>query len=252
MKILVTVKPVADPNTPADDWIAIQRGEEAAVNYVANPFDLIAVEQALQLKECGADDICIISIAPEHLLPQVRSAIAMGVNRAIVVDPQDQELDWYTAAAVFKYIIDRENPDMLLMGKQATDDDASQVGPMLAGMLGWPQATFISDLALSDDKASVKVGREVDDGVEILDVKLPAVITCDLRLNEPRYPTLPNILKSKKVPMEKLLLQDLPIDNKPMVTVEGYSVPPGRSGEIVMVHDAHELVAILKDRKLIG
>ena len=137
MKVLVTVKPVADPNTPPAAWIASQEGKPTNdVNFVANYFDLIAVEQAIRLKDIGVDDICIVSITGDDMMAQVRSAMAMGANRAIIVDPEGKHLGWQQIAAVLKHVVEKEQPAFVLMGKQATDDDASQVGSMLAGMLG--------------------------------------------------------------------------------------------------------------------
>lgn len=252
MKVLVTVKPVADPNTPPAAWIAAQQGKPSGeVNYVANYFDLIAVEQAIRLKDIGVDDICIVSIAPEDKMAQVRAAIAMGANRAILIDPEGRSLAWHQIAAALKHVVEKEQPAFVLMGKQATDDDASQVGSILAGMLGWPQATFVSEMEFNAERTRVRVGRETDEGVEVLDVKLPAVITCDLRLNEPRYATLPNLIKSKKAPLERLKFSELGVGLEPQVTVEGYALPAGRSGECRMVKDADELVGVLKEMKVV-
>jgi electron transfer flavoprotein beta subunit len=153
MKVLVTVKPVADPNTPPAAWIAAQAGKATTdVNFVANYFDLIAVEQAIRLKDIGVDDICIVSLTGDDMMAQVRSAIAMGANRAILIDPEGAKLGWHQIAAALKHVVEKEQPDFVLMGKQATDDDASQVGGMLAGMLGWPQATFVSEMTFDDAK----------------------------------------------------------------------------------------------------
>lgn len=251
MKVLVTVKPVADPNTPPKAWIASQEGNGSDVNHVANYFDLIAVEQAIQLKDIGVTDICVVSVTDESMMAQVRSAIAMGANRATLIEPEGKALGAYQLAAAIAQVVKKEEPAFVLMGKQATDDDASQVGPILAGILGWPQATFVSQIEFNDDKSRVTVGRETDEGVEVLDVKLPVVITCDLRLNEPRYATLPNLIKSKKAPMERLKFSELGIDENPRVTVEQYSLPEGRSGETKMVADAGELVTTLKEMKLV-
>jgi electron transfer flavoprotein beta subunit len=251
MKVLVTVKPVADPNTPPAAWIASEQGKGAGVNYVANYFDLIAVEQAIRLKDSGVTDICIVSVTTEELVAQVRAALAMGANRAIIIDPEGKRPDFFQIASALKTVVEREKPAFVLMGKQATDDDASQVGSILAGMLGWPQATFVSELAFNADKTRVKVGRETDEGVEVLDVKLPAVITCDLRLNEPRYATLPNLIKSKKAPMERLKLSELGAPAEAHVSVVGYALPKGRTGTVQLVKDATELVAALRARKLI-
>jgi electron transfer flavoprotein beta subunit len=252
MKVLVTVKPVADPNTPPAAWIAAQAGKATTdVNFVANYFDLIAVEQAIRLKDIGVDDICIVSLTGDDMMAQVRSAIAMGANRAILIDPEGAKLGWHQIAAALKHVVEKEQPDFVLMGKQATDDDASQVGGMLAGMLGWPQATFVSEMTFDDAKQSVRVGRETDEGVEVLDLPLPAIITCDLRLNEPRYATLPNLIKSKKAPVERLKFSELGIAAEPKVTVAGYALPAGRSGECRMVADAGELVSALREMKVI-
>lgn len=251
MKVLVTVKPVADPNTPPAAWIASQEGKSSSINYVANYFDLIAVEQAIRLKDSGVTDICVVSVTTEELAAQVRSALAMGANRAILIDPEGKRPDWFQIAAALKAVIEREKPDFVLMGKQATDDDASQVGSILAGMLGWPQATFVSELAFNADKTAVRVGRETDEGVEVLDVRLPAIITCDLRLNEPRYATLPNLIKSKKAPMERFKLSELGAPADPQVSVVRHALPKGRTGSVQMVKDAAELVAALRERKLI-
>ena len=252
MKVLVPVKPVADPNTAPAAWIKSETGEEDTTNYVANYFDLIAVERAIRLKDIGVDDICIVSVTDDSKLAQVRSAIAMGANRAVLIDPQGRKPGWFQIAAVLKHVVDKEQPSMVLMGKQATDDDASQVGPLLAGMLGWPQATFVSEMTVNEDRTRVECGRETDEGVEVIDVKLPAVITCDLRLNEPRYATLPNLIKSKKAPMERLKFSDLGIDDPPRVSVVGHELPAGRSGECQIVADTAELVSVLKERKLVN
>ena len=251
MKVLVMVKPVADPDTPPAAWIASQEGKGDGVNFVANYFDLIAVEQAIRLKDIGVDDICIVSVTDDSMMAQVRSAIAMGANRAILIDPEGRNPDWYQLAAAIKCVVEKEQPAFVLMGKQATDDDASQVGPVLAGMLGWPQVTFVSEMEFNADQTRLKVGRETDEGVEVLDVKLPAVVTADLRLNEPRYATLPNLIKSKRVPMERLKFSELGVTDQAKVTVESYSLPPGRGGEVKMVADAAELVKTLKDMRLV-
>ena len=253
MKVLVTVKPVADPNTSPSAWINHQDGKEVTdINFVANYFDLIAVEQAIRLKDHGVDDICIVSITGDERVAQVRSAIAMGADRAVLIDPEGRRLGWRQIAAAIKHVVDAEKPDFVLMGKQATDDDASQVGPLLAAMLGWPQATFVSEMTFDDDRSRVTVGRETDEGVEVLDVKLPAVITCDLRLNEPRYATLPNLIRSKRAPMQRLTFAELGLPDDPQVTVESIELPPGRSGAVRLVADTAELVTALREMKLIG
>ena len=249
MKVIVPVKPVADANTAPSAWIKAQEGDPEGVNFVANEFDLIAVEQAIRLRDQGVEDICIVTIAHESMMTQMRSAIAMGADRAVLVDPGDQPRSSYEIAAALKYVVEKEQPAFVLMGKQATDDDAAQVGPLLAGMLGWPQATFVSEMAFDEAKTRLTAGREVDEGIEVIEVKLPAIVTCDLRLNEPRYATLPNLIKSKRKPVERLKWSELGIGDEVKVTVRSRHLPPGRSGEVKMVTDAHELVTVLKDMR---
>ncbi len=251
MKVLVTVKPVADHNTPASEWMALQKKERANVNFIPNEFDLIAVEQALRLRDSGADDICLVSVTTEEHLPHLRTALAMGADRGIVVDPGQRHLDWHQIAVALKFVVEKEKPDIVLMGKQATDDDACQVASMLAGMLDWPQATFVSRMDVAPAGDQVTVERETDDGIDVLRVTLPAVISCDLRLNEPRYPTLPNLMRSRKIPLEVYQYSQLPVPDEPNVEVDSYELPLGRNGVITYAADADELVAILKERKLI-
>ncbi len=250
MKILVPVKPVADPNTKASSWLAAQQGKEEGITFVINDFDLIALEEAIRIRDKIQGEVVLVSICKPDRTTQVRSAIAMGVNRSIVIEP-DGEKSWFQTAAALKKVVDEEQPDMVLMGKQATDDDAAQVGPILAELLGWPQATYASEITVAEDKSKATVAREVDDGIEVLEVDLPAVITTDLRLNEPRYATLPNLIKAKKAPIDQRAWSDWGIDAEALAKVAGYEMAAGRGGKITMVEDAQALVELLKEQKAI-
>lgn len=251
MKILVPAKPVADPNTKTSSWLAAQQGQVDGVTFVINHFDLIAVEEAIRLRDRGEGEVVLVSICGPEMITQVRSAIAMGVNRSIVIDP-DEPKSWFQIAAALAKVVEEEKPDLVLMGKQATDDDASQVGPMLAELLGWPQVTYASEITLTEDQSKAQVAREVDAGIEVLEVDLPAVITTDLRLNEPRYATLPNLIKAKRAPIDQRKWADLGLEADPMTLVEGHELAPGRGGQIAMVEDAGGLVALLREQKVIG
>ena len=252
MKILVPVKPVADPGTKAQTWMQAQEGRTEGVNFVINYFDLIALEEAVRIRDRIGGEVILVSICRPEMITQVRSAIALGANRSIVIEPEGRP-GWSQIAAALKKIVDEEKPDIVLMGKQATDDDASQVGPILAEMLGWPQATYASEVKISDDRKRVTAAREVDEGVEVIEVELPAVITTDLRLNEPRYATLPNLIKAKKAPLDQRKWADLGLGAAPAQTeLLGYEVAPGRSGGLVKVPDAAALIQLLREPKAIA
>ncbi|MFH0982483.1 MAG: electron transfer flavoprotein subunit beta/FixA family protein [Planctomycetota bacterium] len=251
MKILVPVKPVADPNTKASTWLAAQNGRTEGVTFVINYFDLIALEEALRIREKVQGEVVLVSICKPEMLTQVRSAIAMGANRCTVLEP-DGPKSWFQVAAALKKVVEKEQPNLVLMGKQATDDDASQVGPILAEMLDWPQATYVSKITLAADQTKATVAREVDEGIEVLEVDLPAVITTDLRLNEPRYATLPNLIKAKKVPIDQRVWADWGIAAETLVRVEGHELAGGRGGGVKMVPDATALVALLREQKVVG
>jgi len=250
MKILVPVKPVADPDTKASTWLAAQEGRTEGVTFVINHFDLIAVEEALRIRDNVQGEVVLVSICKPDMITQVRSAIAMGADRCIVIEP-DEPKSWFQVAAVLKKVVDEEQPDLVLMGKQATDDDASQVGPILAEMLGWPQTTYASKMTLADDKSKLTVFREVDEGIEVVEVDLPAIITTDLRLNEPRYATLPNLIKAKRAPIDQRKWGDLGVTAEPLTRVEGHELASERGGGVTMVEDAGALVELLREQKAI-
>jgi electron transfer flavoprotein beta subunit len=209
-----------------------------------NPFDEIAVEEAVRLKEAGvATEVIAVSCGHTSCQETLRTAMAIGADRAILVDT-DVELQPLAVAKLLKAVADKESPQLIILGKQAIDDDANQTGQMLAALLGWPQATFASKVVVADGKVSVT--REVDGGLETLALTLPAVVTTDLRLNEPRYATLPNIMKAKKKPMDTLKPADLGVDVTPRLTTVKVGEPPKRSAGI-RVADVAQLVAKLKN-----
>jgi electron transfer flavoprotein beta subunit len=218
--------------------------ELANVKMSMNPFDEIAVEEAVRLKEAGvATEVIAVSCGLTSCQETLRTAMAIGADRAILVDT-DVELQPLAVAKLLKAVADKESPQLIILGKQAIDDDANQTGQMLAALLGWPQATFASKVVVADGKVSVT--REVDGGLETLALTLPAVVTTDLRLNEPRYATLPNIMKAKKKPMDTLKPADLGVDVTPRLTTVKVGEPPKRSAGI-RVADVAQLVAKLKN-----
>ncbi len=250
MKILVAYKRVVDYNVriqvKADGSGVVTDG----VKLSANPFDEIALEEALRLRDKGvAEEVVVVTIAPADAQAHLRNGLAMGANRAIhvVIEP-GQAVQPLTAARVLLKLVEKEQPDLVILGKQAIDDDANQTGQMLATLWGRPQATFASKLEVEGGKATVT--REVDAGLETLEVDLPAVITTDLRLNEPRFIKLPDIMKAKSKPMESLPFADLGVDSGDMLKTTHYAAPPKR-GKGVMVKDAAELVAALKQKGLL-
>ncbi len=243
MKILTPVKRVLDYNVKARVR-ADQSGVDLSnVKMSMNPFDEIAVEEAVRLKEKGvATEVIAVSIGVQQCQETLRTALAMGADRAVLV-LTDQDLEPLNAAKVLKKLVEDLGPDLVLMGKQAIDGDNNATGQMLAALLGWPQATFASKLVIEGGKAQVT--REVDGGLQTLEVDLPAVITTDLRLNEPRYASLPNIMKARTKPLETRQLADLGLDLKPHLKVLKVSEPPKRQAGI-KVESAAELVAKLK------
>ena len=252
MKILVPVKPVADPSTKAQTWMQAQEGRTEGVSFVINYFDLIALEEAVRIRDRAGGEVILFSVCRPEMVTQVRSAIALGADRSIVVEPEGRP-SWSQIALALKKIVEEVKPDLVLMGKQATDDDASQVGPILAEMLGWPQATYASEVKVSDDGKRVTAAREVDEGVEVLEVELPAVVTTDLRLNEPRYATLPNLIKAKKAAIDQRNWADLNLGSAPPQTeLVGYELAAGRSSGLVKVPDAAALIKLLRDQKAIA
>jgi electron transfer flavoprotein beta subunit len=244
MKVLVTVKRVIDPYVKVRVKADGSGVETANVKMTMNPFCEIAVEQAVRMKEAGVvTEIVAVSIGAIQCQETLRTAMAMGADRGILVET-DAEVQPLAVAKVLKAIVAKENPKLIIMGKQAIDDDSNQSGQMLAALLGWPQATFISKVAVNGDSAEVT--REIDGGLEKLTIKLPAVVTTDLRLNEPRYVTLPNIMKAKKKPLEVVKPDALGVDVSPRLATLKVQEPPKR-GAGVKVADVKELVAKLKN-----
>ncbi len=247
-KILVGLKRAVDYNVRVRIKSDGSGVETDGVKMSINPFDEIALEEALQIKERGdATEVIVISIGPTEAQQQLRTGLAMGADRAILVQT-DESIDPLSRARVFLEIINRENPGLVLLGKQAIDDDNNQTGQMLAALWGRPQATFASKIELNGDAASVT--REVDAGLETIEVDLPAVVTTDLRLNEPRYVKLPDIMKAKKKPLDVLALADLGIESSPSIN-EMHFEPPAARQKGVMVDDVAGLVAALKDKGLV-
>jgi electron transfer flavoprotein beta subunit len=245
MKILVPLKRVPDPDTKvrlAADGAAI---ETDGVKFAVNPFDAIALEEALRLREGGAavTEIVVVSIGGESCAEQLRSGLAMGADRAILVRT-DAALDSLAVAKVLAGVCRREQPGLVLLGKQAIDDDSNQAGQMLAALLGQPQATFVSKLALEGGLA--RCARETDAGIETITVPLPAVVTADLRLNEPRYVSLPGIMKAKKKPLEETTPDALGVSAASRTTVVKLEKPAGRKAG-VKVKTVDELLAKLRD-----
>ncbi len=243
MKVLVPVKRVIDYNVKARVKPDQSGVDLANVKMSMNPFCEIAVEEAVRLKEKGvATEVVAVSIGPAQAQETLRTALAMGADRAILVQT-DQDLEPLAVAKVLKAVIGEESPNVVVMGKQAIDGDNNATGQMLAALLDWPQATFANTIELSADKA--KVGREVDGGIQTIEVALPAIITADLRLNEPRYASLPNIMKAKKKPLDVKELGSLGVDVAPRLKVVKVTEPAKRSAGI-KVETAADLVSNLK------
>jgi electron transfer flavoprotein beta subunit len=218
--------------------------ELANVKMSMNPFDEIAVEEAVRLKEAGvATEVIAVSCGIAACQETLRTAMAIGADRSVLVET-DVDLQPLAVAKLLKAVADKEAPQLIILGKQAIDDDANQTGQMLAALLGWPQATFASKVVIADGKATVT--REVDGGLETLELTLPAIVTTDLRLNEPRYATLPNIMKAKKKPLDTLKPDALGVDVAPRLTTLKVSEPPKRSAGI-KVADVAQLIDKLKN-----
>ena len=244
MKVLVPVKRVIDYNVKVRVK-ADQSGVELAnVKMAMNPFDEIAVEQALRLREAGtAEEVIAVSIGPAQNQETIRTALAMGADRGIHIEaPHD--IEPLAVAKLLTAVVAQENPGIVLVGKQAIDDDCNQTGQMLAALLGWAQGTFASALEIAGNKA--KVIREVDGGLEHIEINMPAIVTVDLRLNEPRYASLPNIMKAKKKPLDSLTAGDLGVDIAPRLTIVKVEEPTARAAGI-KVGDVQELVSKLKN-----
>ncbi len=243
MKLLVAVKRVIDYNVKVRVK-ADQTGVDLAnVKMSMNPFDEIAVEEAVRLKEAGiATEVVVVSIGPTQAQETLRTALAMGADRGILVQT-DAEVQPLAVAKLLKAVAEKEGPGLVILGKQAIDDDSNQTGQMLAALLDWPQATFASKVAVADGKATVT--REIDGGLETLALTLPAIITTDLRLNEPRYASLPNIMKAKKKPLDTVDPAALGVDIAPRLTTLKVTEPPKRQGG-VKVASVADLVAKLR------
>ena len=244
MKILVPVKRVVDYNVRVRVKADGSGVELANVKMSMNPFDEIAVEEALRLREAGrATEVVAVSIGPTQAQETVRTALAMGADRGIVVEVTEA-VEPLTVAKVLKAVVAEEQPGLVILGKQAIDDDCGQTGQMLAALLGWAQGTFASKVDIGE--GVVNVTREVDGGLQTVALKLPAIVTTDLRLNEPRYASLPNIMKAKKKPIAMKTIADLGIDPAPRLKVLKTVEPPGRKAG-VKVASVAELVAKLRD-----
>jgi len=246
VKILVSVKRVPDPETIvkiAPDGTSISTDN---VKWVINPFDEIAIEEALRIKEkLAGTEVVLVSIGQKTAQEQLRTGLAMGADRAILV-LSEQVLEPLAVARVLAKLAETEKPELLLMGKQAIDDDSNCVGQMLAELLGWPQATFASKVELAAEQKSAKVTREVDGGLETVAIPLPALVTADLRLNEPRYASLPGIMKARKKELKELPVADLGVDVTPKLRVVKLETPPKRTGGR-KVGSVQELVKVLHD-----
>jgi len=244
MKVLVPVKRVIDYNVKVRVKADNSGVELANVKMAMNPFDEIAVEQALRLKEAGgAEEVVVVSIGPAQNQETIRTALAMGADRGIHIEAS-HDIEPLAVAKLLKAVVERETPGLALVGKQAIDDDCNQTGQMLAALLGWAQGTFVSALEVAGDKA--KIVREVDGGLEHLEIKMPAIVSVDLRLNEPRYASLPNIMKAKKKPLDSLTVDELGVDISPRLTIVKVEEPAAREAGI-KVADVKELVEKLKN-----
>lgn len=243
MKILVPVKRVVDFNVKIRVKGDGSGVELANVKMSMNPFDEIAVEEALRLKEAGkATEVIVVSVGPAQAAETIRTGLAMGADRGILVKT-DAATEPLAVAKLLKKLVEQETPELVILGKQAIDDDSNQTGQMLAALLGWPQGTFASKVVIGDGAAEVT--REVDGGLQTVSLKLPAIVTTDLRLNEPRYASLPNIMKAKKKPLDETTPETLGVDIAPRLKVLKTAEPAGRSAGI-KVANAAELVSKLK------
>ncbi len=244
MKILVPVKRVVDYNVKIRVKSDGSGVELTNVKMSMNPFDEISVEEALRLREAGkAEEIIIVSIGPQQSQETIRTALAMGADRGILVKT-DVQTEPLAVAKILKAIVDEEKPELVILGKQAIDDDANQTGQMLSALLGWSQAAFASKLEIDGDKATIT--REVDGGLQTMEAKMPLIVTTDLRLNEPRYASLPNIMKAKKKPLDEKSPDDYGVDVTPHLKVLSTVEPPARQAG-VKVESVEELVDKLKN-----
>lgn len=248
MKVLVPVKRVIDYNVKVRVKADGSGVDLANVKMSMNPFDEIAVEEAIRLKEAGkVEEIVVVSIGVKQSQETLRTALAMGADRAILIVAAEDvhtDIEPLAVAKLLKAVIDEEQPNLVLAGKQAIDNDMNATGQMLSALLGWSQATYASELEIDGDSATVT--REVDGGLQTVKVKMPAIVTVDLRLNEPRYASLPNIMKAKRKPMDEKTPADYGVDVSPRLTILGTTEPASRAAG-VMVADVAELITKLKD-----
>ena len=250
MKVLVAVKRVVDYNVKVRVKADKTGVELANVKMSMNPFDEIAVEEAVRLKEAGkATEIVVVSIGPAGAQETLRTALAMGADRGILVQT-DAEIQPLAVAKLLKALVAKENPNLVILGKQAIDDDANQTGQMLAALLNWPQGTFASKVALESDK--VVVTREVDGGLETINLKLPAIVTTDLRLNEPRYASLPNIMKAKKKTIDTVAPDALGVDVTPRLVTLKVEEPAKRQGGVKVADVATLIDKLRNEAKVIA
>jgi electron transfer flavoprotein beta subunit len=244
MKILVAIKRVIDYNVKIrvkSDETGI---ETSNVKMSMNPFDEIAVEEGVRLRESGvADDLIAVSIGPKQSQETIRTALAMGADRGVHIET-NEEVEPLAVAKLLKALVKKENPDLVILGKQAIDDDSNQTGQMLAALMGWPQGTFASNLGISNGKATVT--REVDGGLETIQINIPAIVTTDLRLNTPRYASLPNIMKAKKKAIDETSPEDLGVDISARLTILKMTEPPSRQAGVI-VEDVAQLVDKLRN-----
>lgn len=244
MKVLVPVKRVIDYNVKIRVKADKTGVETSNVKMSMNPFDEISVEEAIRMKESGAvEEIIIVSIGVQQCQETIRTALAMGADRGIHVK-SDEDLEPLAIAKILKHLVEKESPEVVILGKQAIDDDSNQTGQMLAALLGWSQGTFASKIEFTADKA--KITREIDSGLENIEVGLPTILTVDLRLNEPRYASLPNIMKAKKKPIDELTPDQLNVDTTPRLETLLVEEPPVRQAG-VMVDSVAALVEKLKN-----
>jgi electron transfer flavoprotein beta subunit len=250
MKIVVPVKRVVDKDIKIRVKADGSGVELANVKMSMNPFDEIAVEEAIRLKEAGkATEIIAVSIGPQQAAETIRTALAMGADRGILVDTGDESIEPLAVAKLLKGLVEAEKPGFVILGKQAIDDDCNQTGQMLAALLGWSQGTFASKIVIEGDSALVT--REVDGGLQTVKLKGPAIVTTDLRLNEPRYASLPNNMKAKKKPNDEKTPDHFGVDIKPRLEVVKTAEPPSRKSGVKVASPA-ELVGKLKDAGVIG
>lgn len=244
MKVMVTAKRVVDANVNVRVLSDNSGMDLNNVKMAVNPFDEIAIEEAVRIREAGnAEEVIVVSIGPTQCQEQIRTALALGADRGIFVET-DADIQPLAVAKVLNALIDKENPDLIILGKQAIDGDNIQTGQMLAALAGLPQATFANEILLADGEATVT--REIDGGMETITVKTPAVITADLRLNEPRYASLPNIMKAKKKQVDTYTPEELGVDVAPRLTTLKVEPPADRQAGVI-VEDVAELVDKLKN-----